>query len=759
MPASPICRSLRRLFVLLMAPFSRWFAPALLQIARQLVPRRVPLVRQLSALECGAACLAMILGYHGRPTRVDECREPLGVGRDGVTARAIASAARHFGLRVKAFSLDIGDFKHVQLPAIAHWNFNHFVVVERWSPQRVTIVDPAAGRRSLTPAEFDAAFTGVVLTFEPGVQFAHQRAKGHSPWWIYFQAVLRVPGVLLQLLLASLLLQGLGLILPTFTVVFVDQVVPGQIREVMPILALGMVLLVLANVAMSYLRAALLINLQARLDSQLMLGFFEHLLALPFRFFEQRPSGDLLLRLSSNTTIRDMLTNQSLALVLDGGLVLVYLFILLTQAPTLALLALAIGLVHVAITVGTTRRLHELAQQDLAAQSDGQSYLVEALGGITTLKAAGAEDRAFDHWSNLFFKQLNVALQRNQFSSLLEAVLGGLRTLTPLLLLWVGVQQVLDGTLSLGLMLGLNTLAMLFLTPLATLVSNIQRFQLVGVHLERLADVLEAELEQDSAELITAPRLSGRIEVKNLSFRYATNAPLVLRNISFRLAPGQSVALVGRTGSGKSTLARLLLGLYQPSEGALLYDDIPLQQLNYRSLRSQFGVVLQDMRLFRGSIRENIAFNDPTMPFERVLIAAQLAAVHEDIVAMPMSYETIVAEDGGTLSGGQRQRIMLARALAHRPAVLLLDEATSHLDAVTEQKISAALERLQITRILVAHRLSTVRNADLILVLDQGTIVEQGTHAELLALNGLYAELVQRQATTEVAAPSTDVAF
>ncbi|MFT3771499.1 MAG: peptidase domain-containing ABC transporter [Minicystis sp.] len=678
--------------------------------------RRVRPILQTCEADCGAACLAMILDYFGSAARLSDCRERCGGGRDGVTARAIAQAAQSFGLRARAFSVDPPAMRHVKLPAIIHWESDHFAVVERWSPRGVDIVDPAMGAYRLTTAEFDAGFTRLAMTFEPDARFERRRGARPSSWRAYLPVLWSLPGVrgaLVQILGASLVLQVSALALPLFTQALVDHVLPSSAASnLLPILGAGLLIWVLAEAVANYLRSSLLIYLQGRLDAQMMLGFFEHMLTLPFRFFEQRASGDLLMRLGSNAVIRAMLTSQTLSMLLDGALVFTQLIILLAFDRVLGGVVFGLGVVQVALLWFTLRRVYGLTQRHLAAEAASQSYVVEAIVGIATLKASGGEARALERFSGLFFKQLHLSLKLSHLEALVETALGGLGTLAPLLLLWVGATRVLAGAMSLGTMLALNALAALFLAPLASFVSNGQRLQLVGAYLERIADVLEAEPEQDPERVQAPAGRVGRIELDHVSFRYEPQAPPVLWDISLTIAPGQKIALVGRTGAGKSTLARLLLGLYLPSEGEILYDGVPLHRLNWRTLRSQFGVVLQEPLLFSGSIRQNIAFGNPDLPMESVVEAAEQAAIHEEILRMPNAYETRLAEGGLGLSGGQRQRLALARALAHRPAVLLLDEATSHLDTVTERRIDENLSRLPVTRIVIAHRISTIDNAD-----------------------------------------------
>jgi ATP-binding cassette, subfamily B, bacterial len=451
------------------------------------------------------------------------------------------------------------------------------------------------------------------------------------------------------------------------------------------------------------------------------------------------------MRLQSNTVVREFLTTGTISALIDGSLGSLYLVLLFLLSPPLAALVLGLALLQVMVLLLARRRNQHLMSESLQVEAKSQSYTFELLAGIETLKAAGAERRAAEHWERLFTDQVNVALRRGRLEASVEAVTGTLQVGSPLAILVYGGFQVLNGSLSLGTMLAFAALAAGFLEPLATMIDTGLKLQLLRSYMERISDVLDASREQEGQEVATAHRLSGRVTAEGVSFSYGPLAPAVVRDVSLEVQPGHQLGIAGRSGSGKSTLASLLLGMYPPISGRILFDGRDLAKLEVKSLRSQIGIVTQRPYLFGATIRQNIALSNPAMPDEMVVEAAKLACVHDEIVAMPMGYETPLVDGGASLSGGQQQRIALARALAHRPTILLLDEATSDLDSVTERMVHRNLSTLGCTRIVIAHRLSTIVDADLILVMEEGRIVQRGTHDELMALPGAYRAQVLTQ--------------
>jgi ATP-binding cassette, subfamily B, bacterial len=715
----------------------------------RLRPTRVPFIPQMEITDCGAACLAMTLALHGRHVPLAEVRTVAGTDRDGVDALALTRAAAYFGLRARGVRLEPHELPLLAPGTILHWELNHFVVLESADARGATVVDPSRGRRRITSETLGKAFTGVAIELEPATGFA-TAARVSRNRWRHLTPVLQRRGLLAGVIGLSALVQLFALALPILTAVVVDRVVPHSDRSLLLAVSLGLLAMVAFNLLTSLLRGWQLLHLRTRVDLHISRRFIEHLADLPYSFFLQRSTGDVMMRLNSNATVREILTSSMLSGVLDGATVVIYLAVIAARSVSLGLIVLGVGAAQVLVVLLARRRYQRLMAENLQAQSRSQAYLAQLLAGIETLKVSGAERMAVEHWTNLFSREVNVSLARGRVSAIVDACLSGLRVGGPVLILAWGAEQVLNGSLSLGTMLALSALAAGFLQPLTTLVGNGLQLQSLSGYLARINDVLDAPREQEGIEVRPAGRLSGAIRVDDVHFVYGPLAGEVLRGVSLDIAPGQMIAIVGRSGSGKSTLANVVLGLHAPTSGAVLHDGVDLRSLDARSVREQIGVVTQSPYLFATSVRENIGAFDPGAGVDDVREAARLACIDADIVAMPMGYETQLSDGGASLSGGQRQRIALARALVRRPSILVLDEATSDLDSVTEAQVIENLATLRCTRIVIAHRVSTIASADLIVVMEAGVVVQQGTHTDLMRQDGLYHTLVSMQSGTQL---------
>lgn len=707
--------------------------------------RRMPVLISDTMTECGAACLAMVLGYFGRRITVEECAKQCFVGRDGASALAVAAAARGYGLRVTPYRLErLEDLAQLDGPAILYWGFNHFVVLEQFRGPDAVIVDPARGRVVVDRQELDENFTGVALAISPGPGFRPDGTRPASPGWTMARRALRAPGVgplIAKVALASLLLICLGAVGPVVTTIIVDQVIPAGQHSTLQVIAVGVGLVVLCRLLVSLARGLLLVDLQNQVDRILSTSFFEHLLKLPYSFFQSHSVGDLLGRMAANSQVRMVLTQNTLSGMLDGVLVVVYAAVLFTVSPTFGLVAAGFGLVQILLVVIPARRITLLTVAELTEAGKTGGFAAEALRGIDSIKAAGSEAWAFGRWHALYERQLAVGARRARLSAMVSVAMTATADASTLVLPLLAGWQVLSGTYSVGAMFGLIALAANFSQPLTRLAVTVQQLQGVQGHLRRLATVLATTAEQASGPSRPAPALTGHIDLHAVGLRHPGANSWAVRNINLTIPAGTQTAFVGPSGSGKSTLVKMILGLYPPGEGLILLDGHDLRELDLGTVRRQCGVVTQEVAVFNSTIRQNIAFGNPDLPFSDIRRAAQLADLERDIATMPMGYETIISENGSALSGGQRQRLALARALAGRPAILILDEATSALDTLTETTISTNLAHAGITTITVAHRLSTIRHADTIVVMNNGSIAETGDHHTLIAHGGLYAAM------------------
>lgn len=679
----------------------------------------------------------MVLSYFGRDVDRQELRELTGTDMHGASATNLLEAGKSLGLRGTAFKVGVERVGDLPPGAILHWAFNHFVVLSRLRRKGIEIADPASGRRMVSKAEFRKQFTGVALVFEPDEGFVTQKRR---PWrWTDLLKYLRGDGLWPAIALASVLMQVLGLGVPILVGSLVDRVVPQGDTDLLALLAVAMATVLVLYGLMTTLRGYLLLFVRAHIDLRISGTFINRLVELPYTFFLQRGSGDLLARLNSNAVIRQILTTTALSAVLDGTTVMIYLAVLATQSIPMTLLVLTFLLVEVVVLVATWRLSQDLTRETLEAQAASQSQAVQLLAGIETVKALGIEERSSEKWTSLFTAEVDATLRRGKYSNLTDSLMAAIRLGAPVSLLVYGAYGVLEGDLSLGAVLTVNALALTMLGPAASLVGTILQFQMLPPYMERIEDVINTTAAPSgTAEL---PERPGALVVESVSFAYSRLRPRALDRVSFEVEPGRTVAIVGASGSGKSTLGSLLAGLHAPTSGDVTLHGLSLAEIAKEDLRAHVSLVPQHPYVFATSIRDNIALAHPDASLDDIERAAKLACLHDDIETMPGGYQTLLADAGASLSGGQRQRLAIARGLMGSPEVLILDEATSALDPDTEARVHENLRRLTCSKIVISHRLVTIQGADAILVLRDGRIVERGDHASLSVSGETYRQV------------------
>lgn len=709
---------------------------------------RTPTVLQMEAVECGAASLAMVLGHYGRHVPLEELRIACGVSRDGSRASNLLKAARSYGLTAKGMQMDTAALAEVAAPAVLFWEFNHYVVYDgtgrRLGRRGVFVNDPGKGRRFVPREDFDTSFTGVVLVMEPGENF---RKGGRRPGVFgALPARLRgTAGTLPAAVLASLLLVVVGAAVPALSRTYIDTFLIGGQTSPLGVLFTSMAACVLLTVVLTWLQQANL--LRGRLISSTLSSarFLRHLLRLPVTFFAQRSPGDLVQRLGSNDAVAETLARDLAAAGVDAVVVVLYALLLYTYDPQLTAVGIGVALLNV-VAMRVVVRLRATRTAKLRADTARLTNTAyTGLQLIETMKATGGEDGYFRTWAGQHATTLEEQQRLGVPSAWLGVVAPTLATLNSALILWIGGLRAVEGHLSVGLLVAFQALVARFTAPLTRLNGVAGRVQDFAADVARLKDVesFRADpLHTRGADGASTRRLQGHVELENVSFGYSPlDAPL-LTGFDLSVGPGRQVALVGGSGSGKSTVSRLIAGLYAPWEGVIRIDGRRLEDIPRGALAASVSFVDQDVFLFEGSVRDNVALWDPSVPDEAVVAALRDAALYDVVARRPGGVHSRVEQDGRNFSGGQRQRLEIARALVRDPSILVLDEVTSALDAETEQIVMDNLRRRGCACVVIAHRLSTVRDSDEIVVLERGTVVERGRHTDLLAAGGTYAALV-----------------
>lgn len=689
--------------------------------------RHLPRMHQSEAAECGLVCLAMVASAHGHAIDLNEIRHRFHISLKGTTLTDLVSFARMLGFSARPLRLEPGDLDALQTPAILHMDMNHFVVLKEMKGREAVIHDPVLGVRTLGPAQMDRRFTGIALELAPTEAF---RPKERAPKLGLRMLAGRLPlarGTLPKALILSLAFQLLVLAAPFYVQLVIDRGVSQGDSAVLLPLSLGFGLIILLRGAVAWIRARTLLGFGGHLNAQLMANVVRHMLRLPHDWFERRHVSSLLSRVSSTQPIKDLITEGLAAAVVDGMMAVLTIVAAILFAPVLALVVLAGFVVNALIKWWQVRSSMEREHEYIEAFAKAQQEFIETVRGIAAVKLFRKEADRERRWTDRHVESVNARYAVDAIKAKADLARDGVQALVLGLVVWIGALQVIAGTTSLGVLIAFITYQQIFADSAAKLFDFAGRFRLLDVHLQRLADVVHSQPENDGAVAFDdhARLLDGAIEARGVSFRYGDLEAPVFTDVSFAVAPGEFVAITGPSGGGKTTLLKLLVGLLQPNEGAVLYDGRSIQSIGIAGVRDRIGVVMQDDVLLSGSLAQNISFFDTNPDMAWVRECARLAAIEADIAGFPMGYNSLVGDMGSVLSGGQRQRILLARALYKRPRVLFMDEGTSSLDTDKEREVNAQLKALDITRIVIAHRKDTIDAADRILELTPHGLVER----------------------------------
>jgi NHLM bacteriocin system ABC transporter peptidase/ATP-binding protein len=707
---------------------------------------KTPTIYQMEATECGAASLSMIFGFFGKYVPLEQMRIETGVSRDGCNAANIMRAARKFGLECHGYRKEPESLRGIETPCIIHWNFEHFVVFEGFKGEFAYINDPAVGRRKLSWEDLDESFTGVVLTFKLTDAFRREKKPRTSMTFVRDRLKGQY-GILFKLFYIGLLLVFPGLVLPVLSQIFMDDILVGGYTDWLAKLLLFMGALVVLRMGLSYYRSLILARLNAKMSTISGYGFLRHMLRLPVSFFDQRYAGDLVERMDSNTNINEFLAGDLAETVLNIFVAAFYLVVLLLYSPVMTL----IGLVNAAVCFAAVFLSGKaIAGTSMKLQiSAGKLYSTICAGlNITdTIKASGAEAEYSSRVLGFQAKTGNLQQQMSKYQKLANAIPSASGKITNVLLLLVGGLLVIRGEMTLGMLLAFSSLFDSFFEPVSSLVGFIQQIQQLKADLNRVNDINDYEQDvrygRQADKASDLRKLSGDVELRNVSFGYSRLKPPLVEDFSFHLRSGESIAFVGASGCGKSTVSKMVSGLYHPWGGEILMDGENVENIPRAVLNASIATVSQNIVLFSGTVRENLTMWNDAILEEDMIRAARDACISDFIEKQTEGYDFRLTEGASNLSGGQRQRLEIARALAGNPTILIMDEATSALDPNTEEKVLNNISRRGCTCVIVAHRLSAIRDCKQIIVMDQGRIVQRGTHESLRDADGYYRRIVE----------------
>jgi ATP-binding cassette subfamily B protein RaxB len=677
---------------------------------------RLPVILQTEAAECGLACLAMIASYHGHRIDLNTLRRRHPVSMKGVTLRGLMSMAESLHLSCRALRFELEDLRKLRLPAIVHWDMSHFVVLKWATNKGIAVHDPALGEKRYSIVEASRHLSGVALELEPAENFRPKDERTHLPFSTFWSQARGAGHAWLQIFILSIVLELLVIAAPLYMQIAIDEVIVKGDFDLLLVLAIGFAMLTAISVASTAVRAFIVVIVQNTLHFQIGARLFHHLVRLPLAFFEKRHIGDVLSRFTSIEPIRKILGEGLITSIVDGLMALATLIMIFIYSAKLALVVIAAVICYTTLRLVFYRWFRELTENMIQAEARESSNFIETIRAIQTLKLFCRENEREGQWLNRYADFVNSNVRLGRARMYFKAMNDGIFGLENIITIYLAARLALDNVLTVGMIFAFMSYKRQFIDKMVLLVEMILEFRILGLHLERLADIAMSPLERGHDMPNSYPRqIRGGLELRNVSFRYAETEPFVLENINMTVEPGQFITIMGPSGGGKTTLIKVMLGLLEPTSGEILVDGISLSTIGPRAYREHVAAVMQDDQLLSGSIADNITFFDPAFDENRMVECAVIAGIHDEIMAMPMTYNSLIGDMGSSLSGGQKQRILLARALYRKPQILFLDEGTAHLDVEKERYINECLRQLNMTRISVAHRPEITGGADSIL--------------------------------------------
>lgn len=695
---------------------------------------KLPVILQGEVAECGLACLSMVASYHGYKSSLTELRRKFTVSLKGVNLRSLSVAADQLGLSARGLRCELEDLRQLKTPCILHWGLNHFVVLKKATRKHITIHDPAHGKRVVLVEEASKHFTGVALELTPTPDFEKKEEKERVRIIDLWSKMTGFIPVILQIIAITVILQVFAVLSPLVNQLVVDEAIAKGDANFLKVIILGFALLLFVQTAIGVLRSYVSMYFGTLLNFQMRSNMLRHILRLEAEFFEKRHIGDITSRMGSLGPVQNLFTSAFVTVLLDGIMAIVTGIVMFLYSPLLAGVVCGIILLSFIVRLATFPYVIRVTEEQIQKDADLQTVSLETIRGARAIKIFGREQERHAHWQNAYADSVNVGLRLQRFGITSGAANGIIFGLLELGIYYLGAMLVINQSLTLGMFFAFQSYRGQFSGRINSLIGLYFSFRTVGLHLERLADIVYADQEKGvDAPLMVGKKLSGRIDVRNLRFRYGDNEPWVLDGANFTINPGDRVALVGPSGGGKTTLLKQLIGLHNPVEGEILYDGRPLATTGVRAIRNQIGVVMQDDRLLSGSLYDNISFFDPDIDQQKVETCARAAFIYDDIMKMPMGFQSLVGDMGSILSGGQKQRVLLARALYNGPRILFLDEGTANLDQQSERNIVKLLEKLSITQIIVAHRPAAIATCNRIFHVEGGRVQEVEKPANLIS--------------------------